>query len=440
MKARMILSIAAVWILPTTVAATPFEDLGLNLFPDGCTPDGDTVVGTSTSTGQAFLWTASGGVELIGGLEGSGITDDGQTVVGTIDDGGLQTAARWNRVDGWTSLGLVPGGASCDAFLSSAWGVDGDGSAIVGLGWVPGCRAHAIAWEESTGWVDLGSTVADRSSRANNVSADGTVIVGWQDASDGFRQGAIWVDGVQTLLVDASSIPVGEAQAATPDGSVVVGGSTATSDAYRWIGGSAVESIGGLAGFNWRSSATDVSDDGSVIVGWSGFGGDRAAFIWIEGAGLQRLDDYLAAEGITGAEGWTLATATGVSADGRVIVGWGFDPSFAIRGFRVDLDAVVSVGDVSVPPVDISRMAPNPTRAGAEISYVLAEAGRVSLGVYDVAGRRHRTLIDRVEDAGARSVVWNGLDDRGRSVSPGVYFVRVSTTGLTTTRRLTVLP
>ena len=54
--------------------------------------------------------------------------------------------------------------------------------------------AHAFRWEESTGMVDLGSTNAGESSRANNVSGDGRVVVGWQEHATGFRQGAKWIE------------------------------------------------------------------------------------------------------------------------------------------------------------------------------------------------------------------------------------------------------
>jgi hypothetical protein len=57
----------------------------------------------------------------------------------------------------------------------------------------------------------------------------------------------------------------------------------------------------------------------------------------------------------------------------------------------------------------------------------IAQAGRVQVHVYDVAGRRVRLLADRVFPAGEQKVVWDGTDDGGRRVGRGVYFVRSST-------------
>ena len=47
--------------------------------------------------------------------------------------------------------------------------------------------------------------------------------------------------------------------------------------------------------------------------------------------------------------------------------------------------------------------------------------------VYDVAGRKMRTLLDRAVGSGEHEVRWDGTDDRGRCVASGVYFIRVET-------------
>jgi uncharacterized membrane protein len=71
--------------------------------------------------------------------------------------------------------------------------------------------------------VDLGSTTANRSSRANDVSGDGRVVVGWQENAEGFRQGATWVDRRQEIMLNPAGRVAGEARAANRDGSIIVG-------------------------------------------------------------------------------------------------------------------------------------------------------------------------------------------------------------------------
>jgi len=66
-------------------------------------------------------------------------------------------------------------------------------------------------------------------------------------------------------------------------------------------------------------------------------------------------------------------------------------------------------------------------RGESKVLLGIAQAGRVQVQVYDVAGRRVRLLADRVFPAGEQTLVWDGTDDGGRKVARGVYFVRSST-------------
>jgi flagellar hook assembly protein FlgD len=56
----------------------------------------------------------------------------------------------------------------------------------------------------------------------------------------------------------------------------------------------------------------------------------------------------------------------------------------------------------------------------------IAHAGRVQVNIYDVAGRKVRTLADRIFPAGEAKLVWDGTSDAGDKVGRGVYFVRSS--------------
>jgi flagellar hook assembly protein FlgD len=60
----------------------------------------------------------------------------------------------------------------------------------------------------------------------------------------------------------------------------------------------------------------------------------------------------------------------------------------------------------------------------------------VHLAAYDTRGRRMKTLIDAEVPAGAGHVTWDGTDERGSTVAPGLYFLRLSAAGATGTVRL----
>ena len=177
-----------------------FIELPTGALPGDVSGGGFTVVGSPPGAGsdpqfanQGFYWTPTIGVAPIGGTQGVAISRDGRTIAGrAIDAQGRENAAIWLGGKDWRILGSFSADAeSCDRLLSGTFGMNDDGNVIVGLGW-DGCRlAHGFRWEESTGMVDLGSSVPGRSSRANDVSSNGRVIVGWQEDPFGFCQSTL---------------------------------------------------------------------------------------------------------------------------------------------------------------------------------------------------------------------------------------------------------
>jgi hypothetical protein len=64
---------------------------------------------------------------------------------------------------------------------------------------------------------------------------------------------------------------------------------------------------------------------------------------------------------------------------------------------------------------------PNPFNSSTIIAYQLSEPGEVRLEIYDIAGQRVRKLLHGYNKTGSYRVVWDGMDQNGRSVSSGVY-------------------
>jgi hypothetical protein len=69
---------------------------------------------------------------------------------------------------------------------------------------------------------------------------------------------------------------------------------------------------------------------------------------------------------------------------------------------------------------------PNPFRSQTVVAFTLPRGGPIRLTVYDAAGRGVKTLMNSVQAAGSHSVAWNGQNDRGALVTPGVYFARLA--------------
>jgi probable HAF family extracellular repeat protein len=309
--------------------------------------NGFVVVGNFYS-GGSFHWMPTSGVTDIGGRSVAAVSRDGKTIVGnTLDQRGLENAAIWAGDKTWRVLGSVHAAAQpCDQLLSGAFGANDDGKVIVGLAW-DGCRfARAFRWEESTGMADLGS-LSGESTRANGVSGDGRVVVGWEEHVTGFRQAAKWVDGKEQLIQGPGGL-MGEAFAANRDGSMIAGtncnplDSTPPAAAWTWTQQDGVKCYP-VARPPWAPPRfyqvfmQNMSDDGRVIGGALSFGLDAESVVWFDGEAVF-LRDYLRANGIPDAfDGWVnTGFVTGVSADGRTLVGYGAGPT-TFTGFMVVL-------------------------------------------------------------------------------------------------------
>lgn len=95
------------------------------------------------------------------------------------------------------------------------------------------------------------------------------------------------------------------------------------------------------------------------------------------------------------------------------------------------LDGNVGVERDSAPPLPgtafLSQNYPNPFNPQTMVRYEVTESGgvRVRLAVYDLHGRRVRTLVDDVQEAGAKSVFWDGRNERGEMLGSGIYLMRL---------------
>ncbi|MEE9169211.1 MAG: T9SS type A sorting domain-containing protein, partial [bacterium] len=82
---------------------------------------------------------------------------------------------------------------------------------------------------------------------------------------------------------------------------------------------------------------------------------------------------------------------------------------------------------------------PNPFNPSTEIAFGLPKEDHVTLVVYNVLGARVRTLAEGTFAAGHHSLVWQGDNDRGQNVGPGMYFYRLETSSTTLTMKMILL-
>lgn len=82
---------------------------------------------------------------------------------------------------------------------------------------------------------------------------------------------------------------------------------------------------------------------------------------------------------------------------------------------------------------------PNPFNPVTSIHYKLPEQTHVLLTVYDILGRKVRTLLNETKVSGTYSIKWNGTTDSGKAVGSGVYIYELTTPQFTSTRKMIII-
>jgi hypothetical protein len=119
--------------------------------------------------------------------------------------------------------------------------------------------------------------------------------------------------------------------------------------------------------------------------------------------------------------------------------------SVDIHGNESETDSIgrddVTGDDPSITPMVafLAQNVPNPFNPQTTIRFGLHEPGRVTLRIYDVAGRFVYAIVDERRTAGVYKETWNGVDSHGRAAASGVYFYRLVAGDFVKTRKLVLL-
>jgi hypothetical protein len=103
------------------------------------------------------------------------------------------------------------------------------------------------------------------------------------------------------------------------------------------------------------------------------------------------------------------------------------------------VDASAPTGVESRPEIAASRLrllGSMPFVRDLPLAIELARGGDVTLDVFDVRGRRVRTLVSQALPAGFHPARWDGRTSQGRDAASGVYFLRLRAGGATDVRRV----
>ena len=259
-----------------------------------------------------------------------GVSADGSVVVGWGVDNTWQGIfpARGLHALRWTQAGLERLGMLNGGLWAYATGVSADGLVTIGVA-ADGATANAeraFRWTRQAGMVSLGTLNGGNFSHARGANGDGSVIVGTAaDGAAGNAERAFrWTPAGGMVSLGTLGGASSQARRTTPDGSVVVGRSAIdglgnVNRAFRWTQPGGMVNLGTLPG-HLQSEATGVSADGSVIVGTS-IAVQPRGFRWTQSTGMQTIEDWLTASGAAISHGFQALSAGDVSADGSTVVG-----------------------------------------------------------------------------------------------------------------------
>ncbi|MCP4545979.1 MAG: T9SS type A sorting domain-containing protein [bacterium] len=186
--------------------------------------------------------------------------------------------------------------------------------------------------------------------------------------------------------------------------------------------------------------------DGAMVFWIDDPGSDRIRAFRVDGDGIFVWAPTPIAVSTAPGDKWRLPVAQ--APNGQALLVWEDDRSGSsdIFGMRVNLDG--SLGGDGTPvddrPVDVKRLElsscfPNPFNPTTTIRFSLPHDSFADLAVYDMTGRRVKTLVNRELAAGHHELIWDGTDARGQCVASGVYFSRIEADGQIMSRRMVLL-
>jgi hypothetical protein len=97
------------------------------------------------------------------------------------------------------------------------------------------------------------------------------------------------------------------------------------------------------------------------------------------------------------------------------------------------------ISDVMPEEYHLSQNYPNPFNPTTTIKFRLPKNEHVSLVIYNIMGRRIRTLIDEEKKADNYTVTWDGCDFYGTRVATGIYFYQLLANDAVITKKMLLM-
>ncbi|HET9326239.1 MAG TPA: FlgD immunoglobulin-like domain containing protein [Candidatus Eisenbacteria bacterium] len=279
--------------------------------------------------------------------------------------------------------------------------------------------------------IDLGGTI--QTGGPNPVGLLGQLWIA-VDHSAGPRHG--WVYVLASVMTPTDPLDVmfirstdGGQTWSTP---VRVNDDPAGNNALQWFGTMSVSPNGRIDAV-WNDTRGQATSNLCALYFSSSYDGgatwspnEQASPVWNSSLGYPRQDkigDYY--HMISRDDGADLAWAATFNGEQDV--------------YFMRVAATVTAAEDPVSPARLLGATPNPFTSSTSIQFELPRAGRARIDVYDAGGRRVTTLLDGEVGHGAHRVRWEGVDDSGRRVRPGLYLCRLEAASESRTAKLMLL-
>jgi hypothetical protein len=117
---------------------------------------------------------------------------------------------------------------------------------------------------------------------------------------------------------------------------------------------------------------------------------------------------------------------TDAYSDNAMAESWTFSSSHGTPG-KVNSKAIVNLDEQPEIPLQfsISQNFPNPFNPSTKISFTIPIKSYSNISIYDINGRKIKTIVSENLDAGYYEHIWDGTNKSGNLVNSGMYFIRM---------------